>query len=368
MKIEPLKITVKDLVKGYKDNKNGGVVGYDGKLDIRPPYQREFIYKDEQRDAVIHTVDKGYPLNVMYWAVRKDGTFEVIDGQQRTISICEYLTKKFATKIGNTDKKRKFSGLYDDELKRIEEYKLMVYLCDGTDSEKMDWFRIINIAGLKLTEQELRNAVYLSPWVSDAKIYFSRAGCPAKGLGDKYLTGRANRQEYLETAIKWISNDNIEDYMIARHDEGDENADELREHFEKVIKWVKATFTKPRKEMKGVDWGGLYNKFKDKKLDSAKLETEVAKLMEDEDVSSKKGIYTFVLTGEEKNLNIRTFNDKQKRVAFERQKGFCVHCGKKFKLNEMHADHIKPWSKGGKTELKNCQMLCQKDNAIKSNK
>ena len=368
MKIEPLKITVKDLVKGYKDNKNGGVVGYDGKLDIRPPYQREFIYKDEQRDAVIHTVDKGYPLNVMYWAVRKDGTFEVIDGQQRTISICEYLTKKFATKIGNTDKKRKFSGLYDDELKRIEEYKLMVYLCDGTDSEKMDWFRIINIAGLKLTEQELRNAVYLSPWVSDAKIYFSRAGCPAKGLGDKYLTGRANRQEYLETAIKWISNDNIEDYMIARHDEGDENADELREHFEKVIKWVKETFTKPRKEMKGVDWGTLYSEFKTKKLDSVKLEAEIAKLMEDEDVGNKKGIYTFVLKRKERYLNIRVFNEKQKREAYERQKGICAMGGGHFEIEEMEADHITPWHADGKTNAENCQMLCIDCNRRKGGK
>ncbi len=360
MEIKPKKITVRELAENYKNTEHDGVIGYDGKLDIRPPYQRNFVYNDDQRKAVIDTITKDRPLNIMYWAVRDDGNFEMIDGQQRTISISQYVAGEFAFND------LYFKNLQDNQQEQILKYELMVYQCTGTDSEKLDWFKIINIAGEALSHQELRNAVYSGSWVSDAKRYFSKKGCVAYGMGRKYLAGDMNRQKYLETAIKWLNNGEVELYM-AKH-QHDPDAKELWEHFQKVIKWVKATFTKPRKEMQGVDWGDLYNKFKDTKLDSAKLETEVAKLMEDEDVSNKKGIYTFVLTGEEKNLNIRAFNDKQKRVAFERQKGVCVHCGKEFKLNEMHADHIKPWSKGGKTELKNCQMLCQKDNAIKSNK
>ncbi len=360
MKPELEKITVRKLTNGYQDNEEGGVVGFDGNLDIRPPYQREFIYNPPQRDAVINTIIKDCPLNVMYWAVRDDGKFEVIDGQQRTISISQYVAGDFLFKG------RYFHNLQDDEQEQILNYELMVYHCKGTDSEKLEWFKTINIAGEKLSNQELRNAVYSGPWVTAAKRYFSKNGCLASKIGGNYLAGKRNRQEYMETAIKWMNNGDIENYM-ATH-QHDTDADELWKYFQVVIKWVKTTFTENRKEMKSVDWGTLYKKFKDKKLDSAKLETDVARLMEDEYIDSKKGIYFYVLTGEEKHLNIRVFSDKQRREAFERQKGVCVKCGKKFKLDEMHADHIKPWSKGGKTELKNCQMLCQKDNAIKSNK
>ena len=187
MKIKMKNITVKELADGYKDNQEGGVIGFGGKLDIRPPYQREFIYKDAQRDAVIDTIVKGYPLNVMYWSLRADGNYEVIDGQQRTISICQYVEGDFSTTIGNTDGNRFFHNLPNDEQQKILDYELMVYECEGTDSEKLEWFKIINIAGLKLKDQELRNAIYSGSWVTDAKRYFSKNECPAYKIGHKYL-------------------------------------------------------------------------------------------------------------------------------------------------------------------------------------
>lgn len=360
MKIELKEITVRDLANGYKDNAEAGVVGFGGKLDIRPPYQREFIYKDKQRDAVITTVTKDFPLNVMYWAVRKDGNFEIIDGQQRTISLCQYVIGDFS-----------INGLYSHNLKKdkqeqILNYPLMIYLCSGTDSERLEWFRTINIAGEKLTDQELRNAVYAGSWTADAKRYFSKTGCVAYQIGKDYLDGTPIRQDYLETAIDWISEGKIEDFM-SKH-QHDTDAKALWGYFQTVINWVKTVFTNYRKEMKGVSFGHLYNEFKDKKLDSKKLEKEIAKLMEDEDVTNKKGIYTYVLTREEKHLNIRVFTEKQKREAYERQKGKCVKCKKRFEIEEMEADHIKPWHEGGKTISENCQMLCKQDNRIKSGK
>lgn len=364
MKIELKEITVKELTDGYQDNAENGVVGYSGKLDIRPPYQREFIYKDKQREAVIDTITKDFPLNVMYWAVREDGGFEVIDGQQRTISICQYAVGDFSTVVGNFPAYRAFHNLQKDEQEQILNYKLMVYLCSGTNSEKLQWFKTINIAGEKLTEQELRNAVYSGSWVSDAKRYFSKNGCAAYGLASNYLNGSAIRQDYLETAIDWISKGNIEVYML--NHQHDPNANEIWLYFQSVINWVKAVFPKYRKEMKGIDWGFLYNEFKDKKLDHKKLEEEITELMLDEDVTSKKGIYEYVLTKKEKYLNIRAFTDNQKREAYERQNGVCPKCGERFELNRMEADHITPWHEGGKTSADNCQMLCKEDNRRKS--
>ena len=200
MKIDLKEITVRDLVEDYHDDGEGGVRGYGGKLDIRPPFQREFVYKGKQRDAVIETINKGFPLNVMYWAVRQDGTYEVIDGQQRTISAAQYVEGNYSLDG------RYFHNLQDDEQDRILNYPLQVYVCEGSASEKLDWFRIINIAGERLTGQELRNAVYAGPWVSDAKRHFSRKGaaCPAYAIGNRFVNGRADRQEYLETAIQWI--------------------------------------------------------------------------------------------------------------------------------------------------------------------
>lgn len=369
MKIDLTTVTVRELAEGYEDNEESGVFGFDGKLDIRPPYQREFIYKDKQRNAVIDTLTKGFPLNVMYWVVRDDGTFEVMDGQQRTISICQYVESEFSFED------RYFHNLQDDEQEQILDYQLTVYRCSGTDSEKLDWFETINIAGAELTKQELRNAVYHGPWVTAAKKYFSKSGCPAYQIGEKYLSGTAIRQDYLETVIKWINDGDIEDYMAKNQNKA--KADELWSYFQSVINWVEATFPTYRSQMKGIAWGALFNEHHEDDLDPAKLEIEVARLMADDDVTKKKGIYAYVLTGDERHLNIRQFTDNQKREAYERQKGICANktkCltpgnsnGKKvFEITEMEADHITPWSKGGKTDAANCQMLCLQCNRQKS--
>ncbi|MCC6660954.1 MAG: DUF262 domain-containing protein [Phycisphaerales bacterium] len=374
MKIELKEITVKALTDGFLDSAEAGVVAYGGKLDIRPPYQREFIYKDKQRNAVIDSLRKDFPLNVMYWAVRppqKKGdaeTYEVIDGQQRTLSICQYVNGDYS--IDGLA----FHNLQDDQQAQILNYKLMVYFCSGTDSEKLDWFRTINIAGEEHTDQELRNAVYAGPWTADAKRYFSRTGCPAYGLASDYMQGSPIRQDYLETAIGWRSGGKeggIEEFM-SKH-QHDANATPLWQYFQKVIAWVKATFPEYRKEMKSVDWGPLYNQFKDKEFDTDKLEKRVADLMMDDDVQEKSGIYPFVLDGDERHLNIRAFSDKMRREAYERQKGKCPACTgsnktKKWAIDDMEADHIKPWSKGGRTDSKNCRMLCKDCNRRKAGK
>ncbi len=358
MKITLKEITVRELVANYQDLAENGVTGYGGKLDIRPPYQREFIYKDKQREAVIDTVSKNFPLNVMYWAVREDGNFEVIDGQQRAISICQYVTGEFAFDM------LYFHNLPNNKQEEILNYKLMVYFCEGTDSEKLEWFKTINIAGEELTEQELRNAVYHGSWVYDAKRYFSKTNCPAYGLAGEYLAGSAIRQDYLETAISWISKGNIDVYM-AKHQHAP-NASELWLYFQNVINWVKVTFPAYRKEMKGIAWGELFNTFGKQALDNKKLEKEISILMQDDDVTNKKGIYFYVLNRKEKHLNIRAFTPTQKRKKYEEQQGICPHCKEQFKLEEMEADHITPWHEGGKTELSNCQMLCKECNRRKS--
>jgi hypothetical protein len=314
------------------------------------------VYGDKERNAVIDTLQKDFPLNVMYWSVRQDGNFEVIDGQQRTISICQYVNGDFS--LGGLA----FHNLPNDKQEQILNYKLMVYFCSGEDSEKLEWFETINIAGKALTKQELRNAVYSGSWVSDAKRYFSKNSRPK--IGDEYLIGAAIRQEYLETAIDWISGGNIAEYMSKNQHEP--NANELWLYFQSVINWVKAVFPKYRREMKGLPWGFLYNQFKNEKFDSQKLEKEISVLMQDDDITKKSGIYEYLLTGKEKYLNIRTFTDNQKRETYERQSGICTTCQQHFELSEMEADHITPWHAGGKTNEENCQMLCQECNRRKS--
>ncbi len=358
MQIELNEIPVREIVKDYKDDGEGGVVGFGGKLDIRPKFQREFIYNPKQRDAVIDTITKNFPLNVMYWAVREDGGYEIIDGQQRTVSIARYVAKDFS-----------FDGLYfqnlpSDKQKQILDYKLMIYVCSGTDSEKLEWFKIINIAGAKLFDQELRNAVYAGSWVTDAKKYFSRSGCVAYQIGKDYLRGKSIRQEYLETAIKWISGNEIEEYM-GKH-QHETSAKPLWAYLKSVINWTKATFTTYRKPMKGVDWGSLYNSYKGEKLDPEKIEEETGKLYLDEDVTNQSGIYPYILTREEKHLNIRAFSNPIKQRVYEKQSGKCKVCKQEFEFSEMEADHIIPWSKGGKTIEDNCQLLCIEDHQKKS--
>lgn len=354
MNIEPHQIKVRDLVKQYEDNDELGVRAFDGKLDVRPPYQREFVYKDKQRDAVIETLRSGFPLNVMYWAVRDDGTFEIIDGQQRTISICQYVESDFSIEIDGHQ--LAFHNLQPDQQDQILDYELTVYQCQGTDSEKLSWFRTINIAGEKLTDQELRNAVYHGPWVQDAKKYFSKNGCPAYAIGSDYMSGSPIRQEYLEKAIKWINAGDVDGYMVAYQHKA--KAIELWNYFQSVISWVQATFPRKRSVMTSVDWGPLYNQFKDADLDSDILEAEVSRLIADPDVTNHRGVYTYVLTGAEKHLSIRAFDARMRQTAYEQQAGICPSCGEHFELHEMHADHKLPWSKGGKTIAENCILLC----------
>lgn len=352
-------ISVRDLTMNYADNnEEGGVVGYDGKLDIRPPYQREFIYTGRQRDAVLRTVIKGFPLNVLYWATREDDGYELIDGQQRTISICQYVDGDFSIDG------RYFYNLQDDEQEQILDYELSIYVCTGNNSEKLDWFQTINIAGEKLTAQELRNAIFHGPFVSDAKRYFSKTGCPAYSMAGVYMSGSPIRQDYLQTVISWRHGGNIDDYMGLHQHDADAAA--LWDYFVNVIEWTQATFPTYRKDMQGVAWGELYNRFRDDELDPVKLEERIEQLMGDDEVERKKGIYTYVLTGEEKWLNLRQFRNSEKRSAFTRQKGICPVCKEHFEFAGMEADHIKPWHSGGKTIPSNCQMLCIKDNRLKS--
>ena len=360
MKIELNQISIRALTEGYINDEEEGVYGYDGKLSIRPIYQREFIYNDKQRNAVINTVRKGFPLNTIYWVENDDDTYEVLDGQQRTISICEYVDGQYSIDG------MYFHNLQDDQQEQILEYQLMVYFCQGTDSQKLDWFRIINISGVKLEEQELRNAVYSGSWLTDAKSDFSKTGCRASQIGSKYLSGAAIRQKYLETAIKWISNDNIEEYMAKQQHKP--QAVELWNYFSSVIDWTQAIFPKYRKEMKGIDWGYLYNDFKDETLDPNKLETEITKLMIDDEVDKKEGIYEYVLRRDEKYLNLRAFSDQQKREMYERQDGLCNIRKKPYPIEEMEADHIDPWSEGGRTDIENGQMIHKEENRRKSNK
>ncbi len=357
MKIQLKEIPVRDVVQNFVNNEEEGVIGYDGKLNIRPKYQREFIYKDAQRDAVIDTVRKDFPLNVMYWAVNEDGTYEVLDGQQRTISLCQYVAGDFSVEY------QYFHNLTHEEQEQILDYKLMVYFCEGDDREKLEWFKTINIAGEKLTDQELRNAIYTGTWLTDAKRYFSRSNGAAYNLAKDYVNGSPIRQDYLETAIKWINDGQIEAYM-SEH-QHDQNANELWRYFQDVITWVSLTFPNYRKEMKGVEWGVLYNQFNAEQYDTDALEAEVTALMKDDDVTKKSGIYPYVLTRHEKYLSIRAFTDNMKREAYERQGGICPACGNHFDINEMEADHITPWVEGGKTTGENCQMLCREDNRRK---
>ncbi len=363
MNIKLHEITIREIAEKYVDSDEEGVVGYNGLLNIRPKYQREFVYDEKKRNDVINTIRNNFPLNVMYWVKNDDGTFEVLDGQQRTISFCQYVNNDFSVMINGYPKK--FDNLTDTEKNQILDYKLMIYFCEGTDKEKLEWFEIINIAGEKLTDQELRNATYTGEWLTSAKSIFSKTNCAAYLLSKDYVSGSPIRQELLEKALLWISKGNITDYMSAH--QHDPNANELWIYYRNVIEWVQLTFTTYRKEMKGVDWGKLYDAYHTVVYDTTKLENEISALMMDDDVTNKKGIYAYVLTRDEKHLHIRKFTDNQKREAYERQKGICSKCNKHFDIKEMEGDHITPWSKGGKTNADNCQMLCVECNRKKSN-
>ena len=369
MQIERKQITIRELVQGYKDKGLDGVVAYDGMLDVRPAYQREYIYPEKLRDEVIRSVMKGFPLNVMYWSKVGDH-YELMDGQQRTISVCKYIAEGEQT--FSVDHQF-FFNLQEDQRGRILDYPLDIYVCDGTPSEVLSWFRIINIPGLRLTDQELRNTSYTGPWLADAKIHFSKPTCAACNMAKDYMTARPIRQEYLQVALSWIVDRDglaaIEDYM-AKH-QNDANASQLWIYFQKVIQWVEAIFTKKRSEMKCVAWGLLYNAHKDEELDPDTLEAEVFKYMIDDEVTAKKGIYQYVLDGDERNLSLREFTPSQKRLIFERDGGKCQKqkCGVVLEdVNHGEFDHVKPWSEGGKTEVVNGQLLCRDCNRRKGTK
>lgn len=382
MNIDFEQITVRDLTDGYEDNDELGVKAYGGRLDVRPPYQREFVYKDKQRDAVIETLRNDFPLNVMYWAVRDDGTFEVIDGQQRTISICQYVEGDFSVAIDGHQ--LAFHNLQQDQQEQILDYELMVYLCEGTDSEKLEWFKTINIAGEELTPQELRNAVYHGPWVSAAKRYFSKSGCPAYQISSDYVNKSTIRQELLETAIAWLNGGKIDEYM--RDHQHDTNANELWLYFKGVIDWVSATFPVKRSQMKTIKWGLLYNKYKGNKLDPDSLEKRVSELFADPDVGDKRGVYEYLLGGEKetKLLNVRVFDEKTRQAAYGGQTKkakadgisncpVCTVSGNNnamriYDFDEMDADHVTAWSKGGASTPANCEMLCVTHNRAKGNR
>ena len=377
MKINETRLKIGDLIDGYyEDDTTSKVTAWGGKLDVRPEYQREFVYAEKQRDAVINTVLNGFPLNIMYFVDRLDGTYEVLDGQQRIISICRYAKNMFSVKLPaatggyNTVN---YPNLFDDQLEDFLNYELHVYVCEGTEREKLDWFQVINIAGMTLENQEILNAVLHSAWLTDAKSAFSRRNCAANKNYGKYMNGDYIRQKFLETAFRWnayyegiTGKDAIVQYM-QKHRQ-DKNADALWKYFEDVFAWVQATFGNYDKSMKGVEWGYLYNEHKDDNLDPVELQKRVKELMADDEVQKKSGIYEYLLTGEKKVLNLRTFSERDKITMYNRQQGLCAICGKPFSMKEMHADHIKPWSRGGLTELSNGQMLCVNCNLAKSDK
>lgn len=369
MHIEKLSITIRDLVNGFDDKGDEGVVGFGGQLDIRPSYQREFVYDQKKQEAVIDSVMQGFPLNAMYWAPKGEGGYEVLDGQQRTLSICSFYT-------GDLDwKKRYFSRLQADEKERFLNYELMVFVCHGSPSEKLKWFETINISNLVLTPQELRNAVYAGPWVNDAKRYFSKRSAPAVSMAKDYVSGEANRQAYLETAIEWVIGDSSDDAIRSFMNEHSEepSANQLWLHFQTVINWVAATFTKKRPFMKSVNWGKLYSLYHNMPVNPVEIEEKCKKLFIDDDVTEKKGIYEYVLSGDERRLNIRAFSTAMKLAAYERQGGICPICEAEgrpshYEFDAMEGDHITPWSQGGRTIAENCKMLCRECNRRKSDK
>ena len=378
MNIQLHEITIRELTENYSDSEELGVRGYNNRLDIRPEYQREFVYDDEKRKAVIDTIMKNLPLNVMYWCHRPDNLttpYEVMDGQQRSISICQYVNSEFSFN------QRFFHNLRKDEQERFLSYKLMVYVCDGTDSEKLSWFRTINIAGCQLTNQEILSAIYAGPFVSDAKRYFVKNNSPAYNIAKDIINGTPNRQDYFETALKWISASQsteehkvtIEEYM-ATH-QHDENAYELWSYFKTVIDWATFIFEPKsfKKIMKGLNWGLLYDKFGKTTLDRKQLADEIRKLLIDDEVQKKSGIIPYTLTRDEHWLGLREFPIGIKLAVYEKQNHHCAnpncpHKDKEFNIEEMEGDHITPWKEGGKTVEENCQMLCKECNRRKGTK
>lgn len=375
MKCTPIKVKVRDLIKGYSDESEfgGPVLGYDGKLNIRPAYQREFVYPKDRQVAVIETILDGAPLNNMYWAKSEDGTYELVDGQQRTTSIALYVAEGVYSV--NVDGKIKYFGSLSKEIRdKILDYELNVVVIEGTNDEKLKWFHKINIAGMELKPQELRNSVYTGPWLECAKKFFSKSKCPAEKIVAGYwkLKEGWNRQKGLEIALSWVADRDgceIEDYM-SKH-QFDTDASDLINFFNEVMNWVKKTFPFTYKEMETIfefDWYKMYRDHHMETLDANELNDEIKRLLLDEDVEKKKGIWEYVLDHNEYHLNLRAFPEKIKLAVYREQGGICAITGKHFPIEEMEADHIIPWSKGGTTEKSNCQMIWKYANRVKSDK
>ena len=370
MTIKQIEVTVGDIARGYINNEEQGVRGFGGQLDIRPPYQREFIYNESEQQAVISTVLKGYPLNVMYWVRRSEDAecpYEVMDGQQRTLSLCEYVDGKFAYDFKN------FFNQPADIQKLILDYPLTIYLCEGEPSEKLEWFKTINIAGKPLNEQEINNAVYAGPFVTDAKRHFSKSNCGAYRLGKDLVNGTPIRQEFLKKALEWMAEhetregkpQSVVGYM-AEH-QHDPNANNLWTYFQNVLNWTITNFDlkKFKKIMKGLNWALYYDKYHSTTLDTADLASRISKLILDSDVQKQMGIIPYVLTGDERHLDLRGFPDDIKLAVWEKQHHICPSCQKEFDYEFMEGDHITPWREGGRTVIENCQMLCRECNRRK---
>ncbi len=368
MDIKPHQITIRELFEDYSDLGEEGVFGYADRLNIRPPYQRELVYDAKEQAEVIASVRKGFPINIMYWMDNGDDTYELLDGQQRTLSICRFIDGEFPISVDGNPKF--FDNLTAEEQQQIYDYELTVYFCVGTDTERLDWFRIINIAGKKLTDQELRNAVYNGSWVTAAKKLFSKTNCYAYNLGGNYIKGEPIRQEIFETVLGWACDKDgvatIEQYMAIHQHDAD--AKELKKYFTDIIDWIQSVFTEYNSKMKGLPWGLLYNKYHTRIYDAKKVKDRVRALMDDPEVTKYSGVYEYILGGEEdtKLLSLRQFDEPTKRAKYKQQNGVCPMCGEKFTYADMHGDHIKPWSKGGTTTIDNCQMLCAKCNLLKS--
>ena len=373
MTIKQLEVTVGEITKGYINNEEQGVRGYNGLLDIRPPYQREFIYNEAEQRAVINTVLNEYPLNVMYWVKRSDDAecpYEVMDGQQRTLSLCQYVAGKFAVDF------KYFDNQPADDQKKILDYKLTVYVCEGKESEKLEWFKTINIAGKPLNEQEIRNAVYAGPFVSDAKHHFSKSNCGAYRLGKDLVNGSPIRQDFFKKALEWMADHETRNgkpqsavgYMAVH--QHDKNAIPLWTYFQNVLNWAISTFNMKKFKiiMKGVDWALFYDKYHEQPLDIKAMEDRISDLIGDDEIQKPNGIIPYVLTGDERYLDLRTFKDKVKKAIWEKQNHKCAICGKEFDFELMEGDHIKPWREGGRTDIKNCQMLCRQCNRSKGSK
>ena len=373
MKIEKKEVTVRDITAGYVNNDEQGVRGYGGQLDIRPPYQREFIYNEREQEAVIRTVLNGYPLNVMYWVRRADDAdcpYEVMDGQQRTLSLCEYVAGKFAIDFKN------FFNQPEDIQRRILDYKLDIYVCEGEASEKLEWFKTINIAGKPLNEQEIANAVYAGPFVSDAKRHFSKTNCGAVRLGKDLVDGVPIRQDFLKKALEWMAyHETYEGHRqtainyMAQH-QHDPNANNLWQYFQTVLNWAITNFDmkKFKKIMKGLDWAWLYEHYHKETLDTSAIGKRISELVRDSEIQKQKGIIPYVLTGDEHYLDLRSFPEDIKYAVWQEQGGRCNHCGKEFDYELMEGDHITPWRDGGRTVSDNCQMLCRECNRRKGAK